>query len=107
VLLTRDLGSLELDPVSATMELMQSPLSDDELADRWESQALGGSGVVHIDHVRVAWVLHRRHRGVEAEERLVRGTRKGCHHYGVPEKFDEPLTRRWARAISKCHRRRS
>jgi hypothetical protein len=82
------------------MELVQSPLSEDELTNRWESQGLGGSGVTHIDHVRVAWVLHRRHGAVEAEERLVRGTRKGCDQYGVPEKFDEDLTRRWARAIS-------
>src|SRR6266566_3964956 len=81
---------------------MQSPLSDDELTDRWETQALGGSGVSHIDHVRVAWVLHRRHGRLEAEERLVLGTRKGCDHYGVPEKFDERLTRRWARAISSA-----
>jgi hypothetical protein len=64
------------------------------------SQELGGSGVSHIDHVRVAWVLHRRLGQVEAEERLVEGTRKGCDHYGVPEKFDEDLTRRWARAVS-------
>jgi hypothetical protein len=77
-------------------------VSDNELVNHWESQRLGGSGVTHIDHVRVAWVLHRRHGAVEAEERLVRGTRKGCDHYGVPEKFDEPLTRRWARAISNA-----
>jgi len=79
---------------------VQAPLSDDELADRWESQDLGGSGVSHIDHVRVAWVLDRRHGRSEAEERLVQGTRKGCDHYGVPEKFDEDLTGRWARAVS-------
>jgi hypothetical protein len=79
---------------------VQAPLSDDELADRWESQDLGSSGVSHIDHVRVAWVLDRRHGRSEAEERLVQGTRKGCDHYGVPEKFDEDLTRRWARAVS-------
>jgi hypothetical protein len=84
------------------MELVQPPLSDDELTNRWESQELGGSGVSHIDHVRVAWVLHRRHGAPEAEERLVAGTRKGCDHYGVPEKFDERLTRRWARAISSA-----
>jgi hypothetical protein len=56
--------------------------------------------VSHIDHVRVAWVLHGRHGPVEAEERLVEGTRKGCDYYGVPEKFDEHLTRRWARPVS-------
>lgn len=79
---------------------MGAKLDDDELADRWESQQLGGSGVSHVDHVRVAWVLHRRHGALEAEERLVEGTRRGCDHYGVPEKFDEQLTRRWARAVS-------
>jgi hypothetical protein len=63
---------------------------------------LGGSGVSHIDHVRVGWILHRRHGAAEAEERLVEGTRKGCDHYGVPEKFDEQLTRRWAQAISEA-----
>jgi hypothetical protein len=77
-----------------------APLSDDELTDPWERQELGGSGVSHIDHVRVGWVLHRRHGPAEAEERLVEGTRKGSDHYSVPDKFDEGLTRRWARAIS-------
>jgi hypothetical protein len=81
---------------------LPSPLSDDELVDRWETQRLGGSGVTHIDHVRVGWVLDRRHGAAEGEERLVQGTRKGCEHYGVPEKFDERLTRRWAKAISNA-----
>jgi hypothetical protein len=45
--------------------------------------------------------MHRRHGASEAEERLVEGTRKGCEHYGVPEKFDEQLTRLWAREISE------
>lgn len=79
---------------------MGATLSDDELTDRWEHQQLGGSGISQIDHVRVAWVLHRRHGASEAEERLVFGTRRGCDHYGVPEKFDDHLTRRWAKAIS-------
>lgn len=79
---------------------MRSDLTDDELTDQWEAQKLGGTGVGHIDHVRVAWVLVRRHGGKAAEERLVEGTRKGCDYYGVPEKFDERLTRRWAAAIS-------
>ena len=83
---------------------MQFPLSDKELADRWERQELGGTGVSHLDHVRVGWVLHRRHGAHEAEERLVEGTRKGCDHYGVPKKFDEHLTRLWARAISDAAR---
>ena len=81
---------------------MHPRLSDEKLVDRWERQELGGIGVSHIDHVRVGWVLHRRHGAVEAEERLVEGTRKGCEHYGVPEKFDEHMTRLWTRAISNA-----
>ena len=77
--------------------------ADDELADRWERQELGGGGVSHLDHVRVGWVLVRRHGPAEAEERLVDGTRRGCDHYGVPEKFDEALTRRWSAAIAAAY----
>jgi hypothetical protein len=51
-------------------------------------------------HVRVAWVLVRRHGARAAEERVVEGTREGCDHYGVPDEFDEQLTRDWARAVS-------
>ena len=78
-----------------------SQLSDDELTDRWESQRLGGSGVSHIDHVRwlgfsiVGTVSRRRRSGSW-------GARKGCDHYGVPERFDERLTRRWATVISSA-----
>ncbi len=79
---------------------MGSRPSDDELADLWESQQLGDSGISHIDHVRVAWVLHHRYGASEGEECLVEGTRTGCDRYGIPEKFDEHLTRRWARAVS-------
>jgi len=39
-------------------------------------------------------------RGARSRGTASRGTRKGCDHYGVPEKFDENLTRMWARAIS-------
>jgi hypothetical protein len=79
-------------------------LTDDELADRWERQALGGSGVSHLDHLRIGWVLVGRHGAAEAEERLVDGTRRGCDHYGVPERFDEALTRRWSQAIAAAWR---
>lgn len=79
---------------------VRTELSDDELVDLWEAQALGGTGVSHLDHVRIAWVLVRRVGAAEAEERLVIGTMRGCNHYGVPERFDEALTRRWAKAIA-------
>ena len=79
-------------------------MNDDELADRWERQALDGSGVSHLEHVRVAWVLVGRHGAGEAEQRLVDGTRRACEHDGCPEKFDEALTRRWSRAVAEAWR---
>ena len=79
---------------------MRFELTDAELTDAWQAQTLGGTGISHIDHVRIAWVLVQRHGAEAAEERLVEGTRRACDHYGVPEKFNEPLTRRWAREVA-------
>jgi hypothetical protein len=75
-------------------------LTDDELVARWERQELGGTGVSHLEHVRIAWTLVATSGAVEAERRLVGGTRRACEHYGCPEKFDEALTRRWSRAVA-------
>jgi hypothetical protein len=94
--------SATLTPEPVPERESESSLSNDQLTDRWERQELGGSGVSHVDYVRVAWVLQRRHGPLEAEERLVEGTRKGCDHYRIPEKFDEVLTHRWAQAISEA-----
>jgi hypothetical protein len=75
-------------------------LSDDELTDRWEASTLGGTGISHLDHVRIAWVLVQRYGREEAEERLVDGTRRNSETYGVAERFDEELTQRWAKAVA-------
>ena len=83
---------------------MQSRLSDDELADRWETQDLGGTGSAISTTCVLLGFSTGGHGALEAEDRLVEGTRKGCDHYGVPEKFDENLTRLWAQAISTAVR---
>jgi hypothetical protein len=36
----------------------------------------------------------------QAEELLVAGTRRACEAHGVADKFNETLTRRWARTIA-------
>ena len=54
-----------------------------------------------MEHLRVAWELHRRHGPEEARRRLVSGTRHACEVHGCPEKFDASLTDRWARAIAE------
>jgi hypothetical protein len=80
-------------------------LPDEELTDRWEASTLGGTGISHRDHLRIAWVLVHRHGAEEAEKRLVEGTRRSCSAYGVPERFDEALTRQWAFAVADALRR--
>lgn len=82
--------------------LSDTEVTDDELTDAWEAGVVlhGGVGVGHLEHLRIAWVLHRRHGRDEARRRLLEGTRQACEVHGVPEKFDPALTERWASAIA-------
>jgi hypothetical protein len=77
-------------------------LTDDELTDAWEAGTVlhDGVGVGHLEHLRIAWVLHRRHGRDEARRRLLRGTEQACVVHGCPEKFDPSLTGRWADLIA-------
>jgi hypothetical protein len=76
-------------------------MTDDELTDAWLSGERFFDGIGHDQHLRIAWVLIGRHGGEEAEQRLVEGTRRACEVHGVAKKFDEALTRRWARAVAE------
>lgn len=77
-------------------------MTDEELTDAWEAGAAlhDGVGVNHVEHLRIAWVLHRRHGRQEARRRLLTGTERACAIHGCPEKFDPALTERWARVIA-------
>jgi hypothetical protein len=72
---------------------------DELLTDHWEACALGRP-ITHEEHVRIAWILLRRHGREEAMKRLVEGTRANCEALKVPERFDEGLTRRWGTYIA-------
>jgi hypothetical protein len=74
-------------------------VSDEELAEQWELAALGRS-VGHEEHVRIARALVRRYGRADATRRLVAGTLRNCAALGVPERFDEDLTRRWSERIA-------
>ncbi len=80
-------------------------MTDDELTNAWEAGALFEGGISHWDHLRIAWVLHRRHGSDEAARRLLRGTKLACEVHGCPEKFDAALTARWAQAIADAAKR--
>jgi hypothetical protein len=76
-------------------------VNDDEIADAWEAGRVFEGGVSHEQHVRIAWVLHRRHGREEAMVRLLKGTERACRVHGCPEKFDPALTARWANEIAE------
>jgi hypothetical protein len=75
-------------------------VTDEELADLWEGGEIFDGGVSHEQHLRIAWVLHRRHGPIQAKERLVNGTRSACERHGCPEKFDAGMTARWSNAVA-------
>jgi hypothetical protein len=76
-------------------------MTDEELTNSWLAGERFAAGITHDQHLRIAWVLMRRHGALDAEEHLVAGTRRACEVHGVPEKFDEAVTRRWARVIAE------
>ena len=77
-------------------------MTDEELTDAWQAGKLFPGGITHEQHLRIAWVLHRRHGAGRAQDLLVSGTRRACDVHGCPEKFDEGLTRRWSRAVAEA-----
>jgi hypothetical protein len=82
-------------------------MTDEELTDAWEAGIVlhDGVGVNHLEHLRIAWVLHRRHGREEARRRLLSGTEQACAVHGCPEKFDPALTERWAAVIADATER--
>ena len=80
-------------------------VTDDELTDAWESGNELPGGVSHLQHLHIAWVLHRRYGHDEARRRLVSGTKRACEVHGCPEKFDAVITEQWARAVAEAAER--
>lgn len=52
--------------------------------------------------MRIARVLLIRHGRTEGERRVLEGTLRNCELAGVPERFDENLTRAWVEAIANA-----
>jgi hypothetical protein len=55
-----------------------------------------------VEHVRIARVLLIRHGRAEGERRVLEGTLRNCEAAGVPDRFDESLTRAWVEAIANA-----
>jgi hypothetical protein len=75
-------------------------LTDERFAERWERGEAPSAGISHEEHLRIAWVLLRRHGREAGGRRVLDGTRRACEAAGVPERFDARLTRRWTDALA-------
>jgi hypothetical protein len=56
-------------------------VTDDELADACEAGSVFPHGISHLQHLRIAWVLHRRHG--DTTVRLLEGTKHSCEVQGL------------------------
>jgi hypothetical protein len=73
-------------------------MTDEALTDAWEVGL--GRSITHEEHLRIARVLVRERGPDEAERRLVAGTRLNCEVTDAADRFDENLTRHWAKRIA-------
>lgn len=80
---------------------MGRAVDDAQLTNAWEMGTLGRP-TSHEEHLRIARTLIQKHGRQRATARLVAGTRLNCDRSGVPERFDEQLTRRWANVIAEA-----
>lgn len=74
-------------------------MPDEELLARFESASLPGDGFRHGDHVRLAWLLHRRHPPIEALSRLDAGLRRLAAAHGAPGHYHETITWAWSALV--------
>jgi hypothetical protein len=74
-------------------------MSDDEFLAAFEQGKSNGK-FSHQDHLRVAWLLLRRHGRELGANKLADGFRSFTQALGVPEKYHETVTRFWAHVVA-------
>jgi hypothetical protein len=78
--------------------------TEDEFLYAVENLTLPNTQFHHRDHIRLAWVYHRRFGLVAAEERMAQTLRRFAGHNGVPEKYHHTMTVCWMRLVADALR---
>ena len=76
-------------------------MSDDEFLAAFLDCRIPPAGSNHEGHVRVAWLLLRRHPLDEAVEQACEGIRKLANHLGVPGKYHRTLSEALVRLMAR------
>jgi hypothetical protein len=75
-------------------------MTDQELLARFEDATLPNASFRHLDHLRVAWLYLRDHGPRGGEERMIAGLGRFAAAHGVPQLYNETLTRFWVRLVA-------
>ena len=75
-------------------------VSDDEFLHAFFSAELANSDFHHRDHLRLAWLVVRRHGLVEAETRVAAGIQHFAGMHGHAQRYHDTMTRFWVRLVA-------
>ena len=75
-------------------------LNDDEFLRAFFSAELANSDFQHRDHLRVTWLVVRRHGRAEAETRITEGIQHFAARHGHAAHYHDTMTRFWVRLVA-------
>jgi hypothetical protein len=75
-------------------------IPDQQFLHAFFSLTLDNSEFRHRDHVRLAWLVVRRHGGSEAEDIVAGGIRRFAEHNRHAQLYHDTMTRFWVRLVS-------
>lgn len=78
---------------------MTSGTEDERLTEAWLGCELGRA-ISHEEHLRISFVLLRRHGRVGGSRRIAEGTLQNCEELDAAGRYDDELTQRWTAALA-------
>jgi hypothetical protein len=88
----------------ATVEALPGERDDDAFLAAFFDCTLPAEEFHHRDHVRLTWLALRRWGAEDGTARVLDGIRRYAAAQGAAQKFDAPLTRRWAARVAEALR---
>jgi hypothetical protein len=75
-------------------------MTDDEFLHAFFSSHLPSSGFHHRDHLRLAWLVVRRHGATAAQDLVGAGIRRFAEAHGHGDRYHVTLTSFWVRVVA-------
>lgn len=75
-------------------------MTDDEFLHAFFGGTLPNAAFHHRDHLRLAWLVVRRHGAASAPDIVGRGIRRFAERHGHGHRYHETMTRFWVRLVA-------